>query len=145
MRLGSRPARRTGATSLDDLRAIPWVFAWSQMRLNLPGWYGMGSGLSAAPLSELRRAYAEWPLFNVMLDNAEMSLAKTDRRIAERYLALGHRPELAAMVMREYDLTLKWVLAATGHSRLLEDRRGLSWASELRARDVDAGVALELR
>ena len=83
----------------------------------------MGSGLSAAPVAELRRAYAEWPLFNVMLDNAEMSLAKTDRRIAERYLALGHRPELAAMVMREYDLTLEFVLAATGHSRLLEDHR----------------------
>src|SRR4029077_3167488 len=54
MRIGSRPARRTGARSLDDLRAIPWVFAWSQMRLNLPGWYGMGSGLSAARLSDLR-------------------------------------------------------------------------------------------
>jgi phosphoenolpyruvate carboxylase len=115
------------------------------MRLNLPGWYGMGSGLSAAPLSELRRAYEEWPLFNVMLDNAEMSLAKTDRRIAERYLALGNRPDLAAMVLREYDLTLEWVLAATGHSRLLEDRRVLSWAIELRNPYVDALSHLQLR
>ena len=145
LRMASRPARRGASKRLEDLRAIPWVFAWSQMRLNLPGWYGMGSGLSAAPLSELRRAYAEWPLFNVMLDNAEMSLAKTDRRIAERYLALGHRPELAAMVMREYDLTLKWVLAATGHSRLLEDRRVLSWAIELRNPYVDALSHLQLR
>ena len=115
------------------------------MRLNLPGWYGMGSGLAAAPLGELRRAYAEWPLFNVMLDNTEMSLAKTDRRIAERYLALGGRPDLTAMVMREYDLTLERVLAVTGHKRLLEDRRVLSWAIELRNPYVDALSHLQLR
>src|SRR4029077_17335818 len=80
MRIASRPARRGHGRSLEDLRAIPWVFAWSQMRLNLPGWYGLGSGLAAAPLAELKRAYASWPLFNVLMDNAEMSLAKTDRR-----------------------------------------------------------------
>jgi len=145
LRMASRPARRGASKRLEDLRAIPWVFAWSQMRLNLPGWYGMGSGLSKAPLAELRRAYTDWPLFNVMLDNAEMSLAKTDRRIAERYLALGDRPELAAMVLREYDLTLEWVLAATGHKRLLEDRRVLSWAIELRNPYVDALSHLQLR
>jgi phosphoenolpyruvate carboxylase len=115
------------------------------MRLNLPGWYGMGSGLSAAALQELRRAYAEWPLFNAMLDNAEMSLAKTDRRIAERFLALGDRPDLASMVLREYDLTKKLVLAVTGHRRLLEDRRVLSWAIELRNPYVDALSHLQLR
>ena len=145
MRLASRPARRGGGRRFEDLRAIPWVFAWSQMRLNLPGWYGMGSGLAAAPLAEVRRAYAEWPLFNVMLDNAEMSLAKTDRRIAERYLALGKRADLAAMVLREYDLTKEMVLAATGHRRLLEDRRVLSWAIELRNPYVDALSHLQLR
>ena len=145
LRIGSRPARRGGGTRLDDLRAIPWVFAWSQMRLNLPGWYGMGSGLSAAPLRELRRAYADWPLFNAMIDNSEMSLAKTDRRIAERYLALGDRPDLAAMVLDEYDLTMETVLAVTGHRRLLEDRRVLSWAIELRNPYVDALSHLQLR
>src|SRR6266851_1612593 len=82
MRIASRPTRRGSGKDLEDLRAIPWVFAWSQMRLNLPGWYGLGSGLAAARLEDLRRAYASWPLFNVLLDNAEMSLAKTDRRIA---------------------------------------------------------------
>src|SRR5438094_665920 len=122
LRIASRPARRSGGRRLEDLRAIPWVFAWSQMRLNLPGWYGMGSGLSAGPLDDLRRAYAEWPLFNAMLDNAEMSLAKTDRRIAERYLALGERSDLTAKVLGEYDLTKECVLAVTGHRRLLEDR-----------------------
>ena len=145
LRIASRPTRRSGGRRLEDLRAIPWVFAWSQMRLNLPGWYGIGSGLSAARLEDLRRAYAEWPLFNVMLDNAEMSLAKTDRRIAERYLALGNRPDLTAMVLEEYDLTMQQVLAVTGHRRLLEDRRVLSWAIELRNPYVDALSHLQLR
>jgi phosphoenolpyruvate carboxylase len=145
LRIASRPARRSGGTHLEDLRAIPWVFAWSQMRLNLPGWYGLGSGLSAAPLSNLRRAYAEWPLFNVLLDNAEMSLAKTDRRIAERYLALGNRPDLSKALLDEYDLTVDRVLAVTGHSRLLENRRVLSWAIELRNPYVDALSHLQLR
>ena len=145
LRIASRPARRAAGRRLDDLRAIPWVFAWSQMRLNLPGWYGIGSGLAAAPVADLQRAYAEWPLFNVMLDNAEMSLAKTDRRIAERYLALGDRPDLSAMVLDEYDLTKERVLAVTGHRRLLEDRRVLSWAIELRNPYVDALSHLQLR
>ena len=146
LRIASRPQRRAGGRSLEDLRAIPWVFAWSQMRLNLPGWYGIGSALAAAPsLAELKRAYTEWPLFNAMLDNAEMSLAKTDRRIAEHYLARGARPELARMVLDEYELTLDRVLAVTGHRRLLEDRRVLSWAIELRNPYVDALSHLQLR
>ena len=145
LRIASRPQRRAKGHRLEDLRAIPWVFAWSQMRLNLPGWYGLGSGLAAAPLHELQRAYAEWPLFNVMLDNAEMSLAKTDRRIAERYLKLGDRPDLAGVLLEEYDLTLDRVLAVTGHTRLLEDRRVLSWAIELRNPYVDALSHLQLR
>jgi phosphoenolpyruvate carboxylase len=145
LRIASRPTRRATGHRLEDLRAIPWVFAWSQMRLNLPGWYGLGSGLSAAPLSDLRRAYASWPLFNVMLDNAEMSLAKTDRRIAERYLALGDRSDLRALVLEEYELTVERVLAVTRHRRLLEDRRVLSWAIELRNPYVDALSHLQLR
>jgi phosphoenolpyruvate carboxylase len=145
MRIGSRPSRRTGHRRLEDLRAIPWVFAWSQMRLNLPGWYGLGSGLEAARLSDLTDAYRSWPLFNALIDNAEMSLAKTDRQIAERYLDLGGRPDLTERVLREYDLTKKAVLAVTGHRRLLEDRRVLSWAIELRNPYVDALSHLQLR
>jgi phosphoenolpyruvate carboxylase len=145
MRIASRPARRGAGKRFEDLRAIPWVFAWSQMRLNLPGWYGIGSGLAAARLEDLRRAYASWPLFNVLLDNAEMSLAKTDRRIAVRYLALGDRPDLAERVLNEYDLTKKNVLAVTGHTRLLERHRVLSWAVELRNPYVDALSHLQLR
>jgi phosphoenolpyruvate carboxylase len=145
MRIGSRPARRGGAGRLEDLRAIPWVFAWSQMRLNLPGWYGLGSGLRAASLAELRDAYESWPLFNVLVDNAEMSLAKTDRQIAERYLELGRRLDLTRLVLAEYDLTRSMVLAVTGHARLLENRRVLSWAVELRNPYVDALSHLQLR
>jgi phosphoenolpyruvate carboxylase len=144
MRLGSRPARRSGSQKLEELRAIPWVFAWSQMRLNLPGWYGLGSGMAAADLAELREAYAEWPLFNVLLDNAEMSLAKTDRRIAERYLDLGERADLTSRILSEYDLTVDRVLAVTGHSRLLENHRVLSWAVELRNPYVDALSHIQL-
>jgi phosphoenolpyruvate carboxylase len=148
LRIGSRPARRTASTSLEDLRAIPWVFAWTQTRVNLPGWYGLGSGLEAVAgedLETLREAYRSWPLFAALLDNAEMSLAKTDRDIAARYLALGDRPALTEAVLAEYDRTRSLVLAVTGHERLLENRRVLSRAVELRNPYVDALSHLQLR
>jgi phosphoenolpyruvate carboxylase len=158
LRIGSRPAKRglsaagraPEAMDLDDLRAIPWVFAWSQTRVNLPGWFGLGSGLAAIETDPdgtavLRRAYREWPLFGVLLDNAEMSLAKTDRPIAARYLALGGRDDLTALVLAEYDLTKRLVLAVTGHDRLLADRPVLSRAVALRDPYVDALSYLQLR
>ena len=154
LRIGSRPARRgLGATvtlDLEDLRAIPWVFAWSQTRMNLPGWFGLGSGLAAIGgdrdgQGTLERAYREWPLFGVLLDNAAMSLAKTDRMIAARYLALGGRDDLTALVLAEYDLTRRLVLAVTGHDRLLADRPVLSRAVALRDPYVDALSYLQLR
>jgi phosphoenolpyruvate carboxylase len=152
MRLGSRPARRglAAPAELADLRAIPWVFAWSQTRVNLPGWYGLGSGLAAAisgpgGLDAVRAAYSGWPLLEVMLDNAEMSLAKTNRRIAARYLALGNDTRLASRVLAEYDLTRKLVLEVTGHDRLLANRAVLSRAVALRDPYVDALSHLQLR
>jgi len=160
LRIGSRPAKRglgTGGAApgpkpmdLDDLRAIPWVFAWSQTRVNLPGWFGLGSGLAAIEADPdgtgvLRRAYREWPLFGVLLDNAEMSLAKTDRPIAVRYLALGGRDDLTGLVLAEYDLTKRLVLTVTGHERLLADRPVLSRAVALRDPYVDALSYLQLR
>jgi phosphoenolpyruvate carboxylase len=149
LRIGSRPARR-GSAGLPALRAIPWVFAWAQTRLNLPGWYGLGSGLAAVAgtasgLAAARAAYQGWPLLAVLLDNAEMSLAKTDRRIAARYLALGGRPDLTRQVLAEYDLTRRLVLEVTGHSRLLADRPVLSRAVTLRDPYVDALSYLQLR
>ena len=176
LRIGSRPAKRglraptpgaapaaascrsrwrlccggaVPAMDLADLRAIPWVFAWSQTRLNLPGWYGLGSGLAAIAdvdgIEVLGRAYDEWPLFGVLLDNAEMSLAKTDRLIGARYLALGGRDDLTELVLAEYDLTRRLVLAVTGHDRLLADRQVLSRAVALRDPYVDALSYLQLR
>jgi phosphoenolpyruvate carboxylase len=152
MRLGSRPARRglNAPTGLGDLRAIPWVFAWSQTRVNLPGWYGLGSGLAAAisgpdGLDAVRAAYRDWPLLQVLLDNAEISLAKTNRRIAVRYLALGNDDRLAAQVLSEYDLTRKLVLEVTGHDRPLASRPVLSRAVALRDPYVDALSHLQLR
>ena len=150
LRIGSRPARRRAARDLEDLRAIPWVFAWTQTRVNLPGWYGLGSGLAAVSddgrdLGDLREAYETWPLFAALLDNAEMSLAKADRAIAERYLTLGGRPELTETVLAEYDRTRRLVLAVTGHERLLENRKVLSRAVELRNPYVDALSHLQLR
>jgi len=157
LRIGSRPAKRgldsasaPATIDLADLRAIPWVFAWSQTRMNLPGWFGLGSGLAAIGADAdgqgiLRRAYGEWPLFGVLLDNAAMSLAKTDRMIAARYLALGGRDDLTARVLAEYDLTRRLVLAVTGHDRLLADRPVLSRAVALRDPYVDALSYLQLR
>ena len=145
MHLGSRPAHRSGDPTLESLRAIPWVFAWSQIRLNLPGWYGVGSGLAAADLDELRVAYDEWPLLRVLIDNAEMSLAKTDRFMAAEYLRLGNQPRIADLILEEYDRTIERILAVTGQSRLLEHRRVLSWAVELRNPYIDALSQLQLR
>jgi phosphoenolpyruvate carboxylase len=150
MRLGSRPARRGVAPSgLADLRAIPWVFAWAQTRINLPGWYGLGSGLAAAirevGLAAVRTACQDWPLLSVLLDNAEMSLAKTNRRIATRYLALGQNDALERQVLKEYDLTRKLVLEVTGHTRLLEGHAVLTRAVSLRDPYVDALSHLQLR
>ena len=147
---GGGPANAAApATDLTDLRAIPWVFAWSQTRMNLPGWFGLGSGLAAVADAEgpdvLRRAYRDWPLFGVLLENAEMSLAKTDRLIGARYLALGGREDLTEMVLAEYDRTRRLVLTVTGHDRLLANRHVLSRAVSLRDPYVDALSYLQLR
>lgn len=149
LRLGSRPAKREGATvgrTLDDLRAIPWVFAWSQARVNLAGWYGLGSGLAAVDdLARLREARREWPLFGMVVDMAEMSLAKTDRAIAERYLALGARPDLAKRILEELDRTVELVLAVLEQDRLLGGKPVLRDALSLRATPVGVLSHLQLR
>lgn len=146
--LGSRPARRPGAgpRSLADLRAIPWVFAWSQTRCNLTGWYGLGSGFNAVgDMDELRAAHRDWPLFRALVDNAEMSLAKTDRGVADGYLALGERPDLTARILAELDLSCGLVLEVLQQERLLERRRVLGAAVDLRNPYVDALSHLQLR
>ncbi|MBU4214908.1 MAG: phosphoenolpyruvate carboxylase, partial [Actinobacteria bacterium] len=145
--IGSRPARRgLTVSSLDDLRAIPWVFSWSQARINLAGWYGLGTALaSIGDLTELVTAYEQWPLFATVIDNVEMSIAKTDERIAASYLSLGDRDDLAALVLEEMRLTRHWVLATTGEVGILEKRRILGRAVQLRSPYVDALSLIQLR
>lgn len=127
MPIGSRPSKRgLGAKSLDDLRAIPWIFSWSQARINLAAWYGLGTACErVGDLERLREAYAEWPLFTTFIDNVEMSLSKVDERIARLYLALAERDDLAAAVLEEMELTRRWVLAIVGDEWPLQHRRVL--------------------
>ncbi|UNK69914.1 phosphoenolpyruvate carboxylase [Microbacterium sp. H1-D42] len=145
--LGSRPARRgLSVESLEDLRAIPWVFAWTQARINLAGWFGLGTALEAVGDEQaLIEAYREWPLLRTMVDNVAMSLAKTDERIAGEYLSLGDRDDLAAIVLDELRLTREWVIRLTGGADLLENKPILQRAVQLRTPYVDALSLLQLR
>jgi phosphoenolpyruvate carboxylase len=155
LRIGSRPARREGGADvtggeLADLRAIPWVFAWSQNRCNLPGWFGLGAGLEVVAhrqggLDLLREMYAEWPFFRSLIENAEMSLAKADPLVAESYLELGGRPDLVAVIREEFRRTRALVTGTTGAGRLLGHRPVLRQAVDLRNPYVDALSFLQVR
>jgi len=127
--LGSRPARRSaGSTRIEDFRAIPWVFSWTQARIILPGWYGLGSALAGAReevgLAALQQMDRDWPFFAALLSNAEMALAKADLRIAERYVALvdddDARERVWGRIKQEYALTEQQLLAVTDQDRLLD-------------------------
>ncbi|MBK7819552.1 MAG: phosphoenolpyruvate carboxylase [Tessaracoccus sp.] len=147
LQLGSRPARRgLSVESLEDLRAIPWVFAWSQARINLAGWFGLGSALETiGDIDLLRTAYEEWPLFRTVIDNVGMSLAKADPRIARRYLDLGDRPDLTELVLEEMELTRSWLIRIVGGVELLDNRPELHTAVHLRSPYVDVLSMLQLR
>lgn len=121
--MGSRPMRRPGAEAgLDGLRAIPWVFGWTQSRQIVPGWFGVGSGLAAVgEPAELRRMYEGWRLFRTLIDNIAMMLAKTDLTVAARYaeLAPPNAREVWPEICKEYELSVAQVLAVTGDDTLL--------------------------
>jgi phosphoenolpyruvate carboxylase len=130
LRLGSRPAKRGATTSIEQLRAIPWVFSWMQSRHTLPGWYGLGTALSAAMgessanLEILKRMYSGWPFFHALIDNAQMILAKADMNIARLYADLVLNPEISSRIFgaieSEYRRTVEGICAITGQSALLE-------------------------
>jgi phosphoenolpyruvate carboxylase len=150
LRIGSRPARRASGEDLDALRAIPWVFAWTQNRCNLPGWYGLGSGLESIAaerggMRELREMHRTWGFFNSFIENAELSLAKADLPVAQLYLALGERPDLAEEIEREFLLTERLVLEVARHDRPLAGRPILRRAIDLRNPYVDALSFIQVR
>jgi phosphoenolpyruvate carboxylase len=151
MPIASRPVSRTATVDdLDALRAIPWVFAWAQARVNLPGWFGLGSGLAAVVdrrggMATLRRMRREWPFFAVVLENAEVSLAKADRELAKRYLARSEDPDIVDAILAEWDRTEALLLDVTEQAELLARRPALRSAIAVRAPYVDALSNLQLR
>jgi phosphoenolpyruvate carboxylase len=161
LRLGSRPAARSGgshseALSIADLRAIPWVFAWSQARIDLPGWFGLGSAFEAwatghgeAGERELIRLYRSWPFFASLLDNAELSLARADIGVARQYaaLAIGATEEHArrwSAIESEHRRTVAWLLRITGREQLLAGDLELRRRIVLRDPYVDSLSAMQV-
>lgn len=149
LQMGSRPAKRKTTAGLEGLRAIPWTFAWAQSRVNAPGWYGLGTGLAAAVeaygIDEVRRLGEESRFFATLLENAELSLAKTDAASARQVLATGGRPDLADRVMAELELTMRLVLAVTGHEELLDGKPVVAQATMLRNPYLDVLSAVQFR
>ncbi|HEY9155382.1 MAG TPA: phosphoenolpyruvate carboxylase, partial [Opitutaceae bacterium] len=129
LKLGSRPTFRKATQSVEDLRAIPWVFSWMQSRFVFPGWFGLGTALNAilkqGPNGKklLRKMYAEWPFFQTLVDNAQLTLRKADLPIARLYASLVEntavRKKILALLEAELALTEETVLTVTGEKQLL--------------------------
>jgi phosphoenolpyruvate carboxylase len=147
LNLGSRPVSRVGRgelPGLEDLRAIPWVFSWTQARVNLPGWFGLGGALRSEidlyGLERLQAMYTDWPLFASAIDNAQISLGTADVPTARRYAELAG-PELQPVfesIMQEYDRSVEIVLRVTRQGELLERSPVLARSIKLRNPYVDA-------
>jgi len=145
MTLGSRPSRRLGQdAALSNLRAIPWVFAWSQARAVIPGWYGLGTGLKVAVERHgedaLREMGRDWPFFKTMLDDVSMVLAKGDMGIAGMFSKLAGEAlhaEFFPRIEAEHALTKEWVLRLNGNEWLLQHDQRLALSIRLRNPYVD--------
>jgi phosphoenolpyruvate carboxylase len=125
LRFASRPASRTGALSLESLRAIPWVFSWNQSRHGIPGWFGLGSALAALQAEvgreRARALYREWPFLRGVVDDARLALTQADMDVAEHYARLAEPGDRAVMdlIRAEHARTLEGVLALTGGESLM--------------------------
>jgi phosphoenolpyruvate carboxylase len=150
LQISSRPARRkSGAKDLSSLRAIPWVFGWTQSRFLLPSWFGVGAALQEEldqdpdQLELLRLLYQRWPFFRMLISKVEMTLSKVDLDLAHHYVqALGrseHREafeQIFQTIAAEFALTRDLVLTITGHSRLLDGDPALQLSVDLRNRTI---------
>lgn len=150
MRIGSRPASRRGGEGVEDLRAIPWVFAWTQTRLMLPGWYGLGSGLVAAGKqfddAAFREMFSEWYFMRALTADAEMVLAKADIGIARYYSKLAGElhEEFFPIIEKEFELTCELILDYSNHDALLDGDTTLQRAIMLRNPYVDPMSLLQV-
>ncbi len=150
MTLSSRPASRRSMHGVQDLRAIPWVFAWTQCRSILPGWYGLGSALEQGVREFGEAAMAEmakdWPFFSNMLDDVEMVLAKCDLDIAEAFSRLSgpRHEEMFGLVRSEFERTRRELLQLKGHRDLLQDAPRLAASIRLRNPYVDPMSLLQV-
>jgi phosphoenolpyruvate carboxylase len=150
LQISSRPARRkSGAKDLSSLRAIPWVFGWTQSRFLLPSWFGVGAAIQQEldqdpeQLELLRLLHQRWPFFRMLISKVEMTLSKVDLDLAHHYVqALGrseHRDafeQIFQAIAGEFELTRDLVLAITGHSRLLDGDPALQLSVDLRNRTI---------
>jgi phosphoenolpyruvate carboxylase len=143
MHIASRPAARAGGSGVQALRAIPWVFAWTQSRHMLPGWFGFGSGMQTAlnlhGEEVIARMLTQWPFFGHLLDDVEAMLARTDLEIARHYDALAGAAfrAQAQSIAVEYELTVRQVLRLRGSARLLDSDPTLQRSIKLRNPYVD--------
>ena len=145
LELGSRPATRPeGGGFLTSLRAIPWVFAWTQNRCLLPAWYGCGTAFAAAGTPELRRLYREWAFFRSLVENLEMTLAKSSLDIAEGYLDLVDDATLYSVIAEEHGRTVEAVLEIVGTNELLDRHPVLQRSIRLRNPYVDPMNAIQV-
>jgi phosphoenolpyruvate carboxylase len=145
LQLGSRPAKRRRSARIEDFRAIPWVFSWTQARVVLPAWYGLGTALAAARdrfgLELLAEMENDWPFFSGLISNAEMACAKTDLDIAGRYAELwdqaAPRERIWSLIAAEFELTCAQLVAVTGGERLLDREPHLQASIDRRTPYVD--------
>ncbi len=152
LEIGSRPSARKQGGRISDLRAIPWVFSWTQNRQTISGWFGFGSAIqlmlksSKISIDELRSMYRDWNFFKVLVDNIEMVLFKTDMMIGREYASLYDGPgNFFNIIKNEYDSVVTAVLNITGETSLLDNNPALQRTLALRNPYIDPISFVQLR